>query len=135
MPLGMRFSVLRGLMVLGCIVVAGCTQPAKGVDGTSKAAAIAQPATSAGKGVGQPSDGDASQATNSTASAIECSSDGECRMLPSYCADTPCACMGLAVAAPEPVCASGQRVACLMDPCRRNAAVCEQGKCVVVPLP
>jgi len=72
--------------------------------------------------------------TGVPASASSCSTDADCRTWSSYCADAPCACMVLAKGQPDPQCSGGgSQVRCLVDPCQRKAATCQQHACALTP--
>src|SRR5205085_8060475 len=60
-----------------------------------------------------------------------CSSDGDCSKLSSYCGDLPCACVPYLTSAGAPKCNQPNAVKCLVDPCQRKSAACQDGKCVV----
>src|SRR5262245_45867972 len=72
---------------------------------------------------GEPGAADASDAAASgtpPAPTPACTSDTDCRTLASYCSETPCACLVLARSAPDPKCASPDKVACFADPCMKK---------------
>ena len=58
----------------------------------------------------------------------ECASDKECRLFSNYCGG--CECLALSDAEVDPVC-KGDIVACFVDPCRAQEAVCVRGQCVL----
>ena len=60
--------------------------------------------------------------------APECTSDKECRTFSNYCGG--CSCQALSDGEVDPVC-KGQIVACLIDPCMHQEAVCMRGQCVL----
>jgi hypothetical protein len=57
-----------------------------------------------------------------------CTTDADCRTFSDYC--TGCDCRALAVSESAPVC-QGPGVRCLVDPCRAEHAVCQQGRCAL----
>jgi hypothetical protein len=75
----------------------------------------------------------ASAAASVPASPAACTSDGECRLFSSYCAEAPCACRVLSTRDPEPKCLgnAASNVRCFADPCMGKAAGCQGGACVL----
>ncbi len=63
----------------------------------------------------------------------DCSSDLDCRTHSGYCADAPCTCSALGASEPDPVC-TGDTVACFVDPCFDQQAICVDGGCQLAPL-
>ncbi len=62
-----------------------------------------------------------------------CTSDADCRLFSSYCAEAPCACRVLAARESDPRCLgdAASKVRCLVDPCQYKAAHCQGGACVL----
>ena len=75
----------------------------------------------------------ASASASAPASPGSCTSDGDCRLFSSYCAEAPCACRVLATRDPEPKCLgnAASNVRCFVDPCMGKAAGCQSGACVL----
>jgi hypothetical protein len=62
--------------------------------------------------------------------AAFCASDADCQTVSSYCRDTPCVCRVLARSEPAPHACTD--VKCLVDPCAKKAAACQDGRCALV---
>jgi hypothetical protein len=65
------------------------------------------------------------------APATSCASDSDCSKLSSYCGDLPCACIPYLTSGGAPKCNQPNAVKCLVDPCQRKTAACQDGKCVI----
>lgn len=74
----------------------------------------------------QPSAQASSQATPGA-----CTKDADCATYSSYCNDLPCACVPYLTSAGAPKCSTPSSVRCLVDPCQRKTAACQEGKCVI----
>ena len=59
---------------------------------------------------------------------LVCNVDADCRLFSDYC--TGCDCRALGKGQKDPTC-SGPGVRCFADPCQRQVAVCERGRCAV----
>ena len=57
-----------------------------------------------------------------------CTSDADCRLYDNYC--NGCSCEALSLTDPDPVC-NGTIVACVVQPCGGQTAVCLNGTCSV----
>lgn len=57
-----------------------------------------------------------------------CRNDGDCRLYSSYCASAPCQCLVLGATDPDPPC-NGGMVTCLVDPCQKFSAFCNNMVC------
>jgi hypothetical protein len=64
-------------------------------------------------------------------SAGPCDTDADCRAVANYC--ETCACLALSATDKDPVC-KGSRVSCLVNPCLRRQAYCDQGTCRLGPI-
>ena len=65
------------------------------------------------------------------ATPASCASDADCSKLSSYCGDLPCACIPYLTSGGAPKCNQPNAVKCLVDPCQRKSAACQDGKCVI----
>jgi hypothetical protein len=57
-----------------------------------------------------------------------CTKNDDCHTQSFYC--DSCQCLGLGIGQKEPKC-TGKPVQCLVDPCLKQKATCDHGKCVV----
>jgi hypothetical protein len=73
----------------------------------------------------------ASAAPTTSAAGARCTKDADCSLMSSYCSDLPCACLPYVTSAGAPKCNQPNAVKCLVDPCQRKSAACQDGKCVV----
>ncbi len=60
-----------------------------------------------------------------------CRSDADCVLISNYCGTRPCTCEAFSRDRPSPAACPSDQVACLVDPCRDAAAVCQAGVCRV----
>lgn len=75
----------------------------------------------------------AAPSSSTTAAAPPgCAADNDCRTAASYCTDAPCACRVLNKGESAPRCNGAETVRCLVDPCGKKSAVCQEGHCVLV---
>jgi hypothetical protein len=61
---------------------------------------------------------------------VTCRTNTDCRLFSDYC--TGCDCRALGAGEVDPVC-SGPGVRCFADPCLKQNAVCQAGRCAVAP--
>ncbi len=61
--------------------------------------------------------------------AGNCTTDADCRLWPSYCDESPCACFVLGKGEAEKKCK--RNVTCFVDPCMRKKVHCESGSCTL----
>jgi hypothetical protein len=60
-----------------------------------------------------------------------CTTDADCRTWSTYCKESPCGCRVLSKSESNPQCTSGP-VTCVVDPCMRKKAACQEGHCALV---
>lgn len=129
LPRSSTFTLCFAVALAGA--ACNTTSPAKdasrdGVDaGVAASSAAAAPPATPGSASSAPS-------PRAAGSGQACATDSDCRTFSSYCNDLPCACLVLGKTAADPVCSGPSSVRCLVDPCGRKSAACQDGKCVLV---